>query len=188
MQQVIRSDFSHAGIKVWDLPRMRDFYQSALGLVVSDSGIGPASGQDFVFLTGDPTKHHQFVLVAGRPQGPNSLAVFQLSFRLKSLHELRTITEQARKAGGSAFHPMNHGNAWSVYFSDPEGNTIEVYVDTPWYVPQPFGDPLDLSQSDEEIFRATEARCRACEGFKPVEQWRNQMANRLAKTISETKR
>ena len=76
--------------------------------------------------------------------------------------------------------PMSHGNAWSVYFDDPEGNTIEAYVDSPWYVPQPFGDPLDLSMPDEEIQRITEARCRACDGFAPAEQWREATSQRLA--------
>lgn len=180
MTAITHADFSHAGIKVWDLPCMRAFYEAALGLVVSDSGVGPVSGLRFVFMTGDATKHHQFVLVAGRSPGPNSTAVFQLAFRVPDLKALRAVAGQASKAGASNFHPMSHGNAWSVYFDDPEGNTIETYVDTPWYVPQPFGDPLDLNQPDEEIHRATEARCRACEGFMPVEAWRRQMNARLA--------
>jgi catechol 2,3-dioxygenase len=25
----------------------------------------------------------------------------------------------------------NHGNAWSIYYSDPEGNRMEVYSATP---------------------------------------------------------
>lgn len=159
---------------------MRTFYERVLRLVCSDSGVGPVSGMNFVFLTSDPAKHHQFVLVDGRPPGPNSLSVFQLSFRLRSLDELRGVVARAVEAGASNLRPMSHGNAWSVYFDDPEGNTIEAYVDSPWYVPQPFGDPLDLSQSDESILKATEARCRSCEGFMPVEDWRRTIAARLA--------
>ena len=26
--------------------------------------------------------------------------------------------------------PINHGNAWAIYFQDPEGNRIEVFTDT----------------------------------------------------------
>lgn len=174
-----RPDFSHAGIRVWNLPVMRAFYQEVLGLICTDEGVGPLSGMDFVFLTADPTKHHQFVLVDGRPPGPNSLSVFQLSFKLKTLDGLRAVAQRAGAAGASNFRPMSHGNAWSVYFDDPEGNTIEVYVDTPWYVPQPFGDPLDLSRPDEQIYRETEERCRACAGYMPVEDWRREIASRL---------
>jgi hypothetical protein len=38
------------------------------------------------------------------------------------------------------------------HFLDPEGNTVEVYLDTPWYVPQPHGDPLGLEKSDSQIW------------------------------------
>ena len=67
---------------------------------------------------------------------------------------------------------LNHGNALSIYFSDLEGNTVEVYMDTPYYVPQPHGDPLDLDLSDEEIMRQTERSCRSDPGFMPLEEWR----------------
>jgi len=33
--------------------------------------------------------------------------------------------------------PLTHGNAWSVYFRDPELNGVEVFIDTPWHVRQP---------------------------------------------------
>lgn len=36
------------------------------------------------------------------------------------------------------------------------GNRIELYVHTPWYVPQPLREPLDLSQ-DDDIVRARTA-------------------------------
>jgi catechol 2,3-dioxygenase len=66
---------------------------------------------------------------------------------------------------------MNHGNALSIYFEDLEGNTVEVHLDTPWYVPQPHGDPLDLEKPDAEIWAQTEAACRADPQFEPVQQW-----------------
>jgi catechol 2,3-dioxygenase len=180
MHATVRPCLTHAGIRVWDIDRMREFYCAALGLIVSDTGRGPVSGLDFVFMTAEADKHHQFVLTSGRPREERCTTVFQLSFRLATLAELRVVEARAREAGASRFVPMSHGNAWSVYFDDPEGNTIEVYVDSPWYVPQPFGDPLDLSQSDEEILRATEARCRACPGFAPAEAWRAEIGRRLA--------
>ena len=46
---------------------------------------------------------------------------------------------------------VSHGNAWSAYFKDPEGNRIEVFVDSPWYTPQPCRQPLDLTQPVEQI-------------------------------------
>jgi catechol 2,3-dioxygenase len=67
---------------------------------------------------------------------------------------------------------LNHGNALSLYFSDPEGNTVEVHFDTTFCVSQPHGDPLDLSRPETEILAETEASCRADPSFMPIESWR----------------
>ena len=66
---------------------------------------------------------------------------------------------------------MNHGNALSIYFEDPEGNTVEVYLDTPFYIAQPHSDLLDLSLSDEAIMQLTETTCRADPTFMPLHEW-----------------
>ena len=76
--------------------------------------------------------------------------------------------------------PRCHGNAWSVYFSDPEGNRIEMFCDTPWYVPQPLGYEIDLDKSEDELYRETEAMCRAKPGFKPMEEWRAEISKKIA--------
>ena len=75
---------------------------------------------------------------------------------------------------------LNHGNALSIYFADPEGNTIEVYLDTPWYVPQPLGYEIDLEKTEDELYRETEAICRAKPGFKPMEEWRAEISRKIA--------
>ena len=67
--------------------------------------------------------------------------------------------------------PRNHGNAWSVYFDDPEGNNIETYLDSPFHVPQPFGELLDFTLSNDEIVALTEKMCRDTEGFAPRPDW-----------------
>jgi catechol 2,3-dioxygenase len=41
----------------------------------------------------------------------------------------------------------------------------------PFHVSQPHGDPLDLSKSDEEILRETEAVCRSDPSFKLLADW-----------------
>ena len=50
---------------------------------------------------------------------------------------------------------VNHGNAWSLYCHDPEGNRIEMFLDSPFYVRQPCIDKLDLSLTDAQILKAT---------------------------------
>ncbi len=56
---------------------------------------------------------------------------------------------------------------------------IEVFVDSEWYIKQPLLEPLDLSRSDADILAATEAMCRAAEGFEPASQWRARQASRM---------
>ena len=79
----------------------------------------------------------------------------------------------------------DHGNAWAFYFRDPEGNPVEMYCATPFYTPQPCGELFDLSKSDEEIYRETEALCRSRPDFEPAEQWRAKLAARIQGRLNE---
>src|SRR5581483_8367183 len=158
---------------------MERFYTELLGFVVTDRG--KARGRDIVFLSRSPQEHHQIVLVAGRTGRPDEQVINQLSFRLPSLDALKAFHGDLRaRADVSDINPVSHGNAWSVYFRDPEGNRVEIFVDAPWYVTQPRGDALDLSLPADEILRRTEAACRDDPGFRPVAQWRAAFAERLA--------
>lgn len=179
MSRPIRPRLTHMGLYVHDLPMMLSFYTSVLGLIITDRGHGKAMPVELVFLSNESDKHHQVVLASGRPADAAFSTINQLSFTIDSLDELRVIKARAEAAGASAMRALNHGNAWSIYFKDPEGNTIEVYLDSPFYVPQPHGDPLDLSQSDADILAQTEAVCRADPGFMPRADWERAMAQRL---------
>ena len=174
---------THAAIYVWNLDRMSDFYQSVLGLVVSDQGRGMVFPADFVFLTADPEKHHQFVFVTGRAAGSPS-TINQISFRVDTLAQIKDIAARAERAGTSSIRPLNHGNALSVYIQDPEENMIEVYLDTPWYINQPYSKPLDLSLSDEEILARTEAMVRAEPSFMSRSAWMKIIAEKVRASLA----
>ena len=161
---------SHFGIFVRDIDAMTRFYTQVFGLHLTDEGVGKNFNTRLHFLSGSPTQHHQLVLAAGRPADAPS-TVMQMSFKVGAIDDLRRVRAGALAAGAAKMRGMNHGNALSIYFEDPEGNTIEVYLDTPWYVPQPHGDPLDLEKPDAQIWAETEAACRADPKFEPVQQW-----------------
>ena len=118
-----------------------------------------------MFLSTNPEEHHEIVLIGGRPDDADYSAAQQLSFLLESLDELREMRDRLVTAGVDINRYACHGNAWSIYFSDPEGNYLELYVHTPWYVPQPYADDFDLDESNDEIKRKTEALCRKDPGF-----------------------
>jgi catechol 2,3-dioxygenase len=180
MANSIKPELTHAGINVFDIDLMRDFYKDVMGLVETDTGASARLGQRLAFLSLDPGKHHQIVLVSGRSPESKVSTINQLSFKVQSLAELKVMHKRLKERNVRAITPISHGNAWSVYFEDPEGNTVEVYLDTPWYVPQPHGDPLDLELSDEEIFRRTEAACAKDPGFMPVAEWQAKMSTRMS--------
>ncbi len=184
-----RVRFSHVGIYVHEMGKMVAFYTELLGLRITDRGRIPLPGDpEIVFLSRDPAEHHQIALVEGRKDGGiRSGVVNQLSFRLDSLDELRELGAAAERTGVKEFLPLSHGNAWSLYFADPEGNVIETFVDSPWYVPQPQGSALDLSKSDAEIRAETLARYGDTSGFRPIEEWREAFAKELGSALSRTR-
>ena len=121
---------SHIGLYVHDVPRMEDFYTRILGFTVTDRG--KVRGLDIVFTSWDPRDHHQVILVAGRPKELAYNHINQMSFRVASVEDLQTIWRRVKDDPNiSELKPMNHGNAWSVYFRDPEGNRIELFQAIP---------------------------------------------------------
>jgi catechol-2,3-dioxygenase len=182
--------FSHFGFYVRDLERMADFYTRLLGFVISDRGEldTPHGKVSLVFLTRDPREHHQIVLASGRPREPAFNPINQISFRMNDFAGLRELYRalQAEK-GVSEIAPVSHGNALSVYFRDPEGNRIELFVDTPWYVEQPLRIPMDMSLSDDALWQWAEKSARERPGYQPVEQWRAELANRIGNPSSRSK-
>jgi catechol-2,3-dioxygenase len=175
-----RLRLSHTTIAVDDLDAMLDFYCGVLGFHVNDRGtVGPLDGVEMAFLSQDPAEHHQIVLVAGETGEHQFVMVDHLAFRTGSLADLRMIAANLAAAGIEGVIPISHGNAWSLYFTDPEGNGLECFVDSPFHVAQPYGDGLDLDQTDSEIEMATRSRIKSEPGFQPIEQWRDAFVSRL---------
>ena len=173
--------FSHFGFFVRDLERMADFYSRVLGFAISDRGEldTPHGKVSLVFLTRDARDHHQIVLASGRPESLPFNPINQISFRVQDFAGLRELHRAIQGEAVSEISPVSHGNALSVYFKDPEGNRIELFVDTPWYVDQPMRIPMDMSLSDEALWQWAEATARKLPGYRPVEEWRTELAARL---------
>lgn len=170
-------EIGHVGLFVRDFDRMCEFYTKYFGFTITDIMRSP--DRSIVFLTTDPTSHHQFVLVTGRPDGEGPKLMNQLSFRLKTLAELRRVYARLVEDGTPGLDPITHGIAWSVYLPDPEGNRIEAYVDTPWYITQPFRKAIDLSRPEADLVAETEALCRASAGYEPMSAWTPRIAQQI---------
>ena len=175
----IHARLAHMGIYVHDREKMEQFYTDVLGLMVTDHGPG-RNGVHLTFLSGNKDNHHQVVLVTGRPDTAGFNPIQQISFMVDSLSDLREVHRRALSLGATDMRPVSHGNAWSIYFKDPEGNTVEAFLDTPFHVPQPHGEFLDLTKSDDEILRATEDACRKDPGFMPFKEFTRSLGERLS--------
>lgn len=173
--------FSHLGIHVTDMAAMEAFYARFFGFAVTDRGTleTPRGPVDLVFLSRDPDEHHQFVLCSGRPPEAGFNVINQMSFRVAGIRELRRFHDALRGEPVSDIAPATHGNAVSVYFRDPEGNRIELYFPTPWYVTQPMRVALDFSLDDDVLMRHVEAHARSLPGFVPRETWQAEIAPRM---------
>jgi hypothetical protein len=75
----------------------------------------------------------------------------QLPFKVNSNDDMRDFKARIEAEELQIERIVSHGNAFGMYFFDPEGNRLEVYYKTGYPVPQPHGDPLDLERSDAEL-------------------------------------
>ncbi|MDI9330495.1 MAG: VOC family protein [Alphaproteobacteria bacterium] len=162
--------FSHMGFYTRDIERMARFYTQMLGFFITDRGqLGSAQ---LVFLSRDPSEHHQIVLASGRPADLAFSVINQISLRVSDLGVLREVRRRVRTDPDvTELVSATHGNAISIYFRDPEGNRLEVFIDTPWYCEQPLREVIDLDLSDEAIMAAAEALARSRPKFQSREAW-----------------
>ena len=179
MGKLPQMQLAHVGIWVQDFERMKNFYMRMFGFGISDEGL--LNGNRYAFMTRDPRDHHQVIVAEGRKPETEQTTVNQISFRCESLAQLRQVHEAVTSDEDvQQVFVTDHGNAWSVYFYDPEGNRLEAFMDTPWYINQPHRHDLDLTLSDEEIFARSEAHAKADPSFRAIEDWRAQFAEELA--------
>ena len=170
---------SHATIAVDDLDAMVAFYCDVLGFHVTNRG-GVGDGGEMAFLCQDPTQHHQIVLVSGVPAPDHAFVMADhLAFRTGSLEDLRVIGARLAAAGVEGVIPISHGNAWSLYFNDPEGNGLECFVDSPFHVAQPFADQLELAADDATIESTTRTRVEGDSEFQSLDDWKAAFRDRL---------
>ncbi len=172
---------SHMGFYVSNMARVEDFYSRVLEFTVTDRGKLPTPQGEvqLVFLSRDPAVHHQIVLASGRPENLAFNPINQISLEADSLTTLRQFHQKFIAEGLEEIRPVTHGNAISIYARDPEGNRLELFIDTPWYVDQPMRVPVDFNKSDVELMADIERHARSLPGFRARSVWEAEMAERM---------
>ena len=144
---------------------MLQFYREVLQFDITDQEL--KDGEiDVAFLSQEPKEHHQLAFLNSDSGFGGSKHRVHFAFRADSLEVIQKLI--ARLDGLSIkTRPITHGNTWSVYFNDPEGNTLELFCDTPWQVDQPFSSSWDPNLSPAEIKQSTLDEIESRAGFGP---------------------
>ncbi|MFP6709763.1 MAG: VOC family protein [Alphaproteobacteria bacterium] len=170
---------SHAFINVVDVNKVVPFYTDILGFQITDRG--HINGEiEAVFMSQDTDNHHQIAL-AGTLKDNNGLRnLGHVAFRMEKLDDLRALKKRLTSEGIAIGRELSHGNAWSLYFTDPEGNGVECFVDTPFHVSQPQGKPTDIELDDAELLDKTRDDFHQEPEFGPYADWQEAMRRKLA--------
>jgi catechol 2,3-dioxygenase-like lactoylglutathione lyase family enzyme len=157
----------HTGLWVYDLPTMRDFYERLLGLTVTDED----EELGIVFFSARPEdEHHEFVLQLGRTSPIGDRQQHQISWRVETLEDIRRFHDVFVAAGVVVQQEVTHGNAFGIYFFDPEGNRNEVYLRIERDVRQPFRKSIDFGLTADEIWAEAERLLNdEGEAYQPVQ-------------------
>ncbi|RPI47449.1 MAG: glyoxalase [Betaproteobacteria bacterium] len=121
----------HLVLRVKDIERSRRFFEDILGFpVVAQNERG------MVFFSTDVADNHHMLALVPAKQGatmPGSEAVgmHHVSFELGSFAELQEAYRRFKENGVTICETVFHGISKSVYFNDPDGNTLEVYCNVP---------------------------------------------------------
>jgi catechol 2,3-dioxygenase len=117
----------HAHLKVRDLKRAIAFYTEALGLEITE-----VVGEQYAFLT-DGEMHHAIALQSVGENAPSptreSTGLYHIAFEVPDKPSFARALVQLQRAGISV-GTVDHLISWAMYFTDPDGNGIEIYVDT----------------------------------------------------------
>jgi catechol 2,3-dioxygenase len=122
------TQLGHVVLRVADRARAERFYNGVLGLSVIARVDQPGAPKMAFCSLGN---HHDFAVMEapGAPTQPGSNGLQHVAFKIgDKLDQLREAKAVLEAAGVSA-RPFDHEVTKSLYFDDPDGNEIEVYVD-----------------------------------------------------------
>jgi len=115
----------HLHLKVRDVDRAIEFYRDVLGLELAERHA------DFAFLTFG--EHHHDLALQGVGEGAADpgpgVGLYHSAWEVPDDAALGETYERLRDRGVEVA-PVDHGISKALYFDDPDGNGVEVYLDT----------------------------------------------------------
>ena len=119
----------HVVVRVTDRDRAERFYGEILGLPIC-ARLDEGAFKMAFFSLGN---HHDFAVMEvsgeGSTRSESAVGLHHVAFNIgTSLQELREAKSRL-EAAGIATTPIDHEVTKSLYFADPDGNGVELYID-----------------------------------------------------------
>jgi catechol-2,3-dioxygenase len=125
-------EIGHVLLRVLDLERSKKFYGDVLGFRVLEED--PAHGGTFMALEGQSHSIDLFQVKdveAAERQTPGVRGLGHIAFRVESEAALKEAHATLREHGVEITRTIDHVSQKSLYFNDPDGNTLEIYYELP---------------------------------------------------------
>lgn len=159
---VAPSLLAHVVLRTADIGRLRDWYALVLNATVVHEN------PMLCFLTYDE-EHHRIAIIGQpglAPAAPNATGLHHMAFTYAGLGDLLATYRRLKARGIEPFWPIHHGMTLSLYYRDPDGNQVELQVDTVptkaagtavFQSPEFAANPIGVTFDPEALARAWEA-------------------------------
>ena len=117
--------FAHFVLQTSNLPAVRDWYLTVLNArIVHENPM-------LCFMTYDDEHHRVALLNLPGLQAHDEKArgVHHVAYTYASLGDLLATWRRLKAKGIEPYWPINHGPTVSLYYRDPDGNSVELQVD-----------------------------------------------------------
>ncbi|KAF9887168.1 hypothetical protein FE257_010422 [Aspergillus nanangensis] len=119
------TSLAHVVFRTRNLPKMLEFWGSFLGAEV-------VFKSDFIAFLKYDDEHHRIAIIQEQdaPVRPaNSVGLHHLAFSYPTMRRLLQAYQKRQTLDIEPTWCVNHGPTTSIYYSDPDGNSIETQVD-----------------------------------------------------------
>ena len=162
----------HVNVYVRNAERSLRWYTDVLGLHTQDTFTHAETGRlRAVFLAADPDHAHDVALFDVGDDAPvqqkGQVGLNHFAWKMASVDDLKEMHQRLQDRG-VPFSVSDHTISIGIYFSDPDGNGLEVYYELPrseWRRDRPFSGAGEKGRFpgpwDEALRQAAPAMARA---------------------------